>query len=728
MKVKLLLFSALLLSNSSILAQQVSPETAKRVANIFLQNNVSAAVPTGYATNTTTNIASTIKPMGKDAQFPAMYAVSQDSSWVLISADERVIPILAYSDALAGAFPEEEDMSVGMIALLDWYDFQIQYIRNNTNETTIHEGWQAYQNNSLENQEREEDIVPPLLRIGGEENIWKQSGNNETSSSSNSYNKFCPIIEGIIKSSAGCVAVAMGQLMWYWKWPNMAIIEENDGNSLIREYDWDNMPASITNSTPIYSVDMIAHLLRDAGTSVNMEYSVNGAGASAVHIPEALRTVFGFHSDNLISRDTYPIYYNWLDSLKVNLLKGYPILYSGGRQINDTLETHHQFIIDGWHSSDLFHINYGWGGRSNGYYVLDEISEQACILYPLTQQAILNIHPNYPNCTPIEISQNEILDTTFIIQNGGRVTIGNNVIENYQEGVIYSGEHITLAEGFQAKSGCNLHIAVKDIPCDNTTTMFLSPQKADNQYAEVQWCNQWNVLSHGWEGASDEPYMAITRVYQLEQDTIIDNVTYQTLYYYFSFDPNKTSSYVASLRFTEDKKVFIHYNGEEYLLYDFDVQIGDTLQVFGGITHYNSQKILPHVVTAIETTDDGRLHIILEAIATEEYSDGTIRQSKWRKRWIEGLGSLDGIVHNFATTLVGSGVSTILCAYYNEECLYITTDPYYTAFGCVYNDPIFSALNNVESSRRSIQKICRDGQLLILYNDKTYNVMGIEIK
>ena len=42
-----------------------------------------------------------------------MYAVSQDSMWVLVAADERVTPTLAYSDANTGMFPEEEDMPDG---------------------------------------------------------------------------------------------------------------------------------------------------------------------------------------------------------------------------------------------------------------------------------------------------------------------------------------------------------------------------------------------------------------------------------------------------------------------------------------------------------------------------------------------------------------------------------------------------------------------------------------
>lgn len=42
-----------------------------------------------------------------------MYAVSQDSIWVLLAADVRVTPILAYSEANTGMFSEEENMPDG---------------------------------------------------------------------------------------------------------------------------------------------------------------------------------------------------------------------------------------------------------------------------------------------------------------------------------------------------------------------------------------------------------------------------------------------------------------------------------------------------------------------------------------------------------------------------------------------------------------------------------------
>ena len=113
MKSKLYLLIVLLVLSISTFAQQVSIETAQRVANIFLQNNVSATMRSASVTNTTTNSASVIKPIGKVAQSPVMYAVSQNSMWVLVAADERVTPILAYSDANTGMFSEEENMPDG---------------------------------------------------------------------------------------------------------------------------------------------------------------------------------------------------------------------------------------------------------------------------------------------------------------------------------------------------------------------------------------------------------------------------------------------------------------------------------------------------------------------------------------------------------------------------------------------------------------------------------------
>ena len=241
-----------------------------------------------------------------------------------------------------------------------------------------------------------------------------------------------------------------------------------------------------------------------------------------------------------------------------------------------------------------------------------------------------------------------------------------------------------------------------------------------------QWCDQWNVLSHGYLGPDEPLYNAHTIIHSLKGDTIINDLVYQKLVGHLAISPPTPNVYIGAMRFAEDKKVFVYYDNNEYLLYDFNVQIGDTLNIFGGIEYYIDNKTLPHIVVNIDTLDDGRIKIISDAILQEEIN-GIIHEEKRQKIWIEGIGSLDGIVYNTATTMYGSGKKVLLCAYHNNDCCYTTDYTSYASLGCVYNDSFFTATEEVNSYAPSAQKIMYNGQLLILRDGKTYNVMGVEV-
>lgn len=93
-------------------------------------------------------------------------------------------------------------------------------------------------------------IVGPLINTK-----WDQENN---------YNALCPN-----KSVAGCVAIAMAQIMKYNKWP--------------QTYDWNKMP---DNYATLASQTLIA----DIGRAVNMDYGTNESGATMNN------TVNGFKS------------------------------------------------------------------------------------------------------------------------------------------------------------------------------------------------------------------------------------------------------------------------------------------------------------------------------------------------------------------------------------------------------------------------------------------------
>ena len=245
-------------------------------------------------------------------------------------------------------------------------------------------------------------------------------------------------------------------------------------------------------------------------------------------------------------------------------------------------------------------------------------------------------------------------------------------------------------------------------------------RNVQNKWSD-QWCNQWNVLYHGW--IADEIEMPLTLIFQLTGDTIINEMEYEKLTFHYSLASPLSQEYVAALRFADDKKVFIHYDNTEYLLYDFGAQVGDTLEIFGGIDYYKDFKTLPHVITEIDTLDDGKLQMQLMVNLQDDWHERSIPIT-----WIEGVGSKDGVVQNVATLKIGLVGIELLCAYHNDECIYTTDNPYYTSLGCVYNDPIFSATEEVNAPAQSVQKIMYNGQLLILRDGKTYNVMGMEVK
>ena len=247
------------------------------------------------------------------------------------------------------------------------------------------------------------------------------------------------------------------------------------------------------------------------------------------------------------------------------------------------------------------------------------------------------------------------------------------------------------------------------------------------------WCNQWNILSHGQESDPDEPFPhARTNIYWLSENTINRNgYEYIPLMCSSCKQDVQSTHLVGELRFTEDKQVYFYYDNTEYLLYDFGAQVGDQLQIFSGINNYNYYdyyETYTHVVTRREYLDDGRIKLTSIPFFGDPVPDDINENNYLSVTWIEGVGSEHGIVHNNINNLPGMGTEWLLCAYRDDECRYTTDDPEYAPLGCVYNEgDVINAVEGVSASTPSVQKIIKEGQLLILRDGKTYNVMGVEV-
>ena len=220
----------------------------------------------------------------------------------------------------------------GLKAMLGWLQASVRNYSTTRGEVSIH------------------DAIKPLLTTK-----WNQHS---------PYNLLCPYdAENDALSVTGCVATAMAQIMKYHEYPSA--------------YDWSLMKDEYDSSDESAAAQEVAKVMKDAGASVYMKYSANGSFANADGISEAFRNTFGYSiSTELVSR-AYFTAQEWDELIYSNLENKMPVYYGGTAiDIDDSkgylqgVEGGHGFIVDGYDGKGLYHVNWGWGGLSDGFFLL----------------------------------------------------------------------------------------------------------------------------------------------------------------------------------------------------------------------------------------------------------------------------------------------------------------------------------------------------------------------
>lgn len=213
--------------------------------------------------------------------------------------------------------------------------------------------------------------VAPLLQ-----SAWNQT----TEQGNNCYNYYTPN-----NYYDGCVATALGQLMRFWQYPTSGIGQvtktvyvngqsrsatTRGGNGSGGAYNWSLMPLS--PSSVAYNASqwqMIGSLCYDAGVAVDMQYSSGGSGAIMCQSAAALSSIFHYSEAQFVN---YPS--DLITPTAANLAAGCPVLFG----ISSTSSGEgHAIVCDGfgYDSGALyFHINFGWDGAYNAWYVLPYLS------------------------------------------------------------------------------------------------------------------------------------------------------------------------------------------------------------------------------------------------------------------------------------------------------------------------------------------------------------------
>ncbi|TFH36517.1 MAG: T9SS type A sorting domain-containing protein, partial [Bacteroidia bacterium] len=148
-------------------------------------------------------------------------------------------------------------------------------------------------------------------------------------------------------------------------------------------YKWDSMSLS---SSDIYNSLLLYH----CSVAVDMNFGPDGSSAYTSKSKPALSSYFSVSKKTAYkARRLYES--TWNDMLVEELMKGRPIIYAGD---GGEGSVGHAFNIDGVVEGKYFHINWGWSGSQNGFFLLDGLTPGSSD-FTQNQTALLGIQPYY---------------------------------------------------------------------------------------------------------------------------------------------------------------------------------------------------------------------------------------------------------------------------------------------------------------------------------------------
>lgn len=208
------------------------------------------------------------------------------------------------------------------------------------------------------------------------------------------YTDSCP-------TYVGCVAVAMGQIMRYHKWPEKGrgwhkyIPYENpeygwlSANFGATTYKWDKMPDRLRIRSSIAEKRAVQQMLYHVGVAVNMSYTEDGSGSSEYTAAMALCAYFNYNHETMkvCAADKYTAE-DWIALIKSEIDAGRPVLYTGSSS-----DEGHAWVVDGYDGNSYFHVNWGWDGDFDGYFAPDNML-LGTTYYTSDNTAVIGIQPS----------------------------------------------------------------------------------------------------------------------------------------------------------------------------------------------------------------------------------------------------------------------------------------------------------------------------------------------
>ena len=376
-----------------------------------------------------------------------IFNVGTGDGFIIVAGEDRVRPVLGYS---AEGEVDMEKMPENMKAWLEMYQEEISWAvsQNVATPQEVQSEWKAYLNGSQ-------------LRMGDKVSLSKPTA---LWSQSEPYNRMTPVINGR-HAVTGCVATAMAIVMKYYEYPTQAIpnagVSEYEKIPITYDaYDWGNMLNEYEDG--LYTDqqgDAVAKLMWHCGANVEMDYGVGESGALTPLIAPALRDVFGYSQTvKYEPRESYR-WSEWKQKICKEIDEDRPVILNGTNPKGGG----HAFICDGYTTDGAYHINWGWGGGSNGYFLLSTLDDDYDGFgYSTNQGAITGIQiengsavatESYPILMKMYYSgegpliAGSVVDIDYFIQNVGdkaaKYAIGITVIDKNNPDIFEAPDDVT---------------------------------------------------------------------------------------------------------------------------------------------------------------------------------------------------------------------------------------------------------------------------------------------
>lgn len=307
-----------------------------------------------------------------------IFNVGDSNGYVVVAADDVAIPVLGYSDR---GNVNPDNIPESMRWWIDNYSHQIA--------TAAHDSATNMPLKASPVTTRQP--IAPMVTT-----LWNQDS---------PYNDKCPSVNNQ-RCVTGCVATALAQKMKYHNWPQKGAGTNSytwNNSTLTLDFssitfDWKNMLDSYTATSSTAQQEAVATLMYAAGIASDMDYGVNASSANSYYAARGLINYLNYDKGTrVLSREFYPLD-EWIDIVYTDLAEGRPVVYAGQSSSGG-----HCFVCDGYSSNNYFHFNWGWGGMSDGYYLLTALDPTSQGIggsgagYNEGQEIIVNCKPSTGN-------------------------------------------------------------------------------------------------------------------------------------------------------------------------------------------------------------------------------------------------------------------------------------------------------------------------------------------